>query len=218
MRIRTLACLALLANTMLSHAARADYFVWRDEKSGLSLSFPDTWRIVQGRQKDDILTIMAPSGRANAACRVRIDIDGRFLIYPPRLQDAEQRLNFSRDFWGKYIGQYDDATLYDVRDGSGLGQGFAGYADAGYTSAIPGPEMPRRGILFATNYYGKLYVIECSAHRDAFQDWKGPFMSIVKSVDFKPAYHQLETGDYQDFTPLPRVEYRSQQNERHEVY
>ena len=218
MRIRTLACLAFLSLNCLGGVARADYFVWRDEKSGLSLSFPDTWRIVQGRQKDDILTIEAPSGRAHAACRVRVDTDGRFLIYPPRLQDAEQRVAFDRTFWENYVAQYDDSSLYDVRDGAGLGRGFAGYADAGYTSAVPGPEMPRRAILFATNYYGKLYILECSSHLDAFQDWKGPFLGIVHSVDFLPAYHQLETGDYRNFEQDPRIEYRSQQNNRHEVY
>ena len=67
MRIRTLAGLALLSLAAFTTTARADYFVWRDEKSGMSLSFPDTWRIVRGRQKDDILTIMAPSGRAHAS-------------------------------------------------------------------------------------------------------------------------------------------------------
>ncbi len=218
MRFFTTAILALTIACGFTTAARADYFFWRDAKTGLSLSFPDTWRMVSGLQPDDVITIMAPSGRANAQCRVRVDSDRRFMIYPPRYAPQIQKLNLGADFWNDYLKTYNDDQPYNLEDGAGLGRGYAGYAEASYVSAVPGPKMPRRGVLFATIYFGKLYVLDCSAHRDAFAQWVYPFLDIAKSVDFKPAYHTLTTGNYRNFEVDPRIQFWNHKDKPAEVY
>ena len=75
-------------------------FTWRDAKSGMVLSFPDDWQVTMGEQPDDVVTLLAPSGRAHAQCRMRIDPDKRFLIYPPKFSRRIQHLYFSREFLG----------------------------------------------------------------------------------------------------------------------
>ena len=154
--------LLLLAGTT---AARADYVVWRDAHSGLSLSFPDTWRIVNNFAPDDVLMIMAPSGDGYAACRVRVREDRRYLIYPSHFSGAIQRVEFSSRFWDQYIQDYENTWIQNVYDGAGLGRGHAGYAIAYYRSAVPGPETDRKALMFASLYNDKLYILECSARR-----------------------------------------------------
>ena len=212
MKILKTTLLAALVLCGTYTAARADYFVWRDEKSGMSLSFPDTWRIDTGQQPNDAITIKAPSGRANAVCRVRVDLDRRFLVYPQRFGADIQELNFSTAFWDQYFKAYHDDTVRQLQDDAGLGRGWAGYTEASYESAVPGPDMPRRGIAFATVYNDKLYVLDCSSHRDAFADWKGPFLGIAHSIDFFPAYHQLVSGNYRNFMADPRMNFTDIKN------
>ena len=36
----------------LPNVAKADYFVWQDDKTGLSLTFPDTWKTVNNTNPD----------------------------------------------------------------------------------------------------------------------------------------------------------------------
>ena len=61
--------------------AKADYFVWQDAHVRVSLTFPDTWHQITSSDPGDALTIMAPSGRALAQCRLRIHSDR---IYRPK--------------------------------------------------------------------------------------------------------------------------------------
>ena len=180
--------------------AREDYYVWGDPDSGLTLSFPDTWKIVSSADDDDVLTIMAPSGRAHAACRVRVNLDRRYVVYPQQYRDAIQRVDFSNEFWDKYLKEYEYGHLYEVMNGAGLGRSFASYALVGYKSAVQGPYMDRMALNFVSLYNDKLYVLECSSHRDAFMRWKPAFMSIAGSIDFQKAYHENLNGHYRDFT------------------
>ncbi|HTK85611.1 MAG TPA: hypothetical protein VL625_11060 [Patescibacteria group bacterium] len=207
MRIIKSAILAVALLVTAGTAAKADYFVWRDAKSGMSLSFPDTWKIVTNQKPHDVVTIMAPSGRAHAACKVSVSSERRFLIYPPRFGADVQELNFNADFWDQYFKMYDDDMERQTMDDAGLGRGWAGFTEAQYQTAVPGPWMAKRGIAFATNYFDKLYVLDCSSHRDAFADWKGAFLDIAHSIDFFPAYHQLMTGNYRNFMHEPRLDF-----------
>lgn len=196
----------LLAVFLLSGgAARADYYVWRDVDTGLSLSFPDTWLITSSADSNDILTVMPPSGRGNAMCRVRADRERRWLIYPPYFSPDVQETGFSRKFWERYLAEYSDHHVMEAWDGEGLGRGYAGYAIAAYSSPVPGPFMARKALMFATLYYDKAYVLECSSHRDAFGQWKEEFLSVAKSVDFKEAYDELMTGNYRNFMEEPPI-------------
>lgn len=191
--------------------AKADYYVWQDAKTGVSLSWPDTWKVVSNADADDVLTIMPPSGRGHAACRVRAREDKRYLVYPPHYSSDVQRVAYSLKYWDKYLAEYTDYEIYNVRDGAGLGRGFAGYALAGYESAVQGPNMRRKALIFASLYNGTTYILECSSHADAFDRWKKAFLSIAGSVDFKKAHHELRTGHFPDpnFLQDRRIEFEA---------
>lgn len=208
----------MMACLTVSTAAQADYFVWRHDVSGMTITFPDTWEVVSNQQPDDILTVMAPAGRGHAVCRIRLRADERYMIYPPRYSDAVQKVAFSTEFWDQYVQEYKNARLFEVRDGAGLGRGFAGYAIASFNSAVPGPYMPRRALMFASLYNGDLFILDCSAHKDAFADWKAPFLSIAGSIDFKPAHHQLRTGHYRNFLAEPPIVFKGVEGENYTVY
>ncbi|MCB9991240.1 MAG: hypothetical protein H6867_07645 [Rhodospirillales bacterium] len=197
MRYLLLTVLTIVAAASASLPARADYAVWQDSDTGVSMSWPDTWKRVSNADPNDVVTIMPPSGRAHAACRMRANTDMRYAVYPRKYASSIQRVGYSLDFWNQYLAEYDDYNIEKMQDGAGLGRGFAGYVIANYTSAVQGPEMQRRAIIFAANYGDRLFVLECSAHKDAFAQWKGLFMSVVGSVDFKKADHEIRSGHYE---------------------
>lgn len=213
-----LGVLAVVLSIGFATQAKADYYVWEDPATGVSLSFPDTWKRVSNADQDDVVTIMAPSGRAHAACRIRASADGRYLVYPPKYAASVQKVAYSYDFWNKYLAEYDDAEIYDLHDGAGLGRGFASYAIADYDSAVQGPYMHRRAILFATLYNDTAYILECSSHADAFKDWKKLFLSIAGSVDFEKANHEARTGNYRNFLDDRRIQFDSTEGPGRIVY
>jgi hypothetical protein len=206
MRI-SLSLLSVAVLLSIASPARADYFVWQDEKTGASFSYPDTWQMVNNADPNDIVTVMPPSGRATASCRLRARNDERYMIYPVEFSSAIQRIDYSRDFWNAYLTEYNNPYIMDFQDNAGLGRGFASYATVGFESAVKGPMMSRRAVLSAALYNGTAYILECSCHADAFAEWKQPFMSIAKSVDFRKAHHELEVGNYRNFLADPRIEF-----------
>lgn len=219
MRSRLLTFIAMVFGMICTALpARADYFVWQDPATGLSLSWPDTWKMVSNADPDDIVTIMAPSGRAHAACRVRARHDGRYAIYPGKYSWAVQREAYSRDFWDRYLAEYTDHKVFQSYDGAGLGRGFAGYALGGYESAVQGPEMARRALMFASLYNNTAYILECSSHEDAFDDWKQMFLSIAGSVDFRKARHELRSGNYFNFMADKRIEFKGEKGHFRTIY
>jgi hypothetical protein len=181
--------------------AKADYFVWQDPKSGLSLSYPDTWHQASQRQPDEVLTLLAPSSSANedAVCRFRVREDKRFMIYPPHLHKDVQPVAYSEQFWRDYLNEYDNVDFYGYSDGAGLGRGFGSFAVAGYEAAMFSPYGQRRGIATASLYFGKLYIADCSARAEAFSQFQPLFLSVIGSVDFTKTHDELWTGDYREF-------------------
>lgn len=218
MRSFLLSALTIVLASGFAAQAKADYVVWQDSDTGVSLSWPDTWKMVSSADPDDVVTIMPPSGRGHAACRVRAREDDRFLIYPPGKSWAVQQVGYSQDFWHDYLMEYNEPEIFQVYDGAGLGRGFASYALAAYESPVQGPNMNRRALMFASLYNGTAYILECSAHEHAFEQWKPMFLSIAKSVDLKKAHHELTTGHYFNFMTDPRIEFESEQNESRVVY
>lgn len=197
-------------------AARADYFVWQDSDTGLKLTFPDTWKVVNNADDNDLITVMAPAGRGMAQCRARNGFDHRYDIFPPRYDRSIQKIDFSFDFWDNYLNEFQNHEIYNVQNGTGLGRGFAGYAIAGYDGALPGPMMRRKALMFASLYHDRFYVLECSSHKDAFASWKGLFLSIAGSVDFKKQHYEMMTGNYRTFLNDPPIILKG--TEGHEVY
>ena len=179
--------------------ARADFIVWQDAKTGLVLSFPDTWKVVNNLQPNDLVTVDAPSGDGYASCRVRKDDAMRLANYPARLSSPIQKLQFSTRFWQEYLVRYENPQIEEIRDYAGLGRGVAGFTVASFARPVPGDNQRRRAMIFVTHYYDTIYMLECSAVDHAFDAWRLPFLSVAKSIDFKKTYHELYTGDYRDF-------------------
>jgi len=196
MMLRLFIFIAVLA---LPTVAKADYFVWQDEKTGLSLTFPDTWKMQSNAGDDTIVTVAGPGDTEQPVCRVDARPDGRYTIFPARYGDAVQKVAVSKEFWDKYLGQYSGYNLGTMYDGAGLGRWFASFAMASYKREFGSVLQQRRAIMFASLYYDKLYVVECSALAHGYERWEADFKGIIKSVDFKKAFHELPTGEYANF-------------------
>jgi len=191
--------LLIAAVLLIPSAARADYFLWQDAASGLTITFPDTWKTISNLKDDDVLTIMAPSDNDRPVCRVRISPDRRYVIFPARYGKDVQKTAVSIPFWKQYMAEYEEYDIDKVYDGGGLGRWFASYALASYGAHDGTVAQKRRGLMFASLYADKLYILECSTLNHAYERWAHMFQSIVKSVDFKKAYHELPTGEYANF-------------------
>lgn len=179
--------------------AKADYFVWQDEKSGLSVTFPDTWKMQNNVHPDTVLTVMGASPNDQPVCRIDVREDKRYTIFPPRYGDAVQEVAVSTPFWNRYLQQYDSYNIENVYDNAGLGRWHASYALASYTRRFGSVIQQRRAIMFASLYNDTMFMIECSALNDGYERWALDFQSVIKSVDFEKAYHEIPTGDYANF-------------------
>lgn len=180
------------------HGAWADVFYMNSLKGEFSASFPDHWDVVNNQKPNDVLTLAASDARDAAMCRVRMDEDKRFAIYPSRFADDIRDVEFSQGFWVKYLMEFKDAALLGVNDRAGLGRGFASHAEALFTT-VDGEEIDKHGVMFVSHYGNKLYVVECAAREEYFAQWKPAFMSFVKSVDFKKHGYEHPRGNYRDF-------------------
>ncbi len=194
--LRTLLFSALL---LFPAAAKADYFLWEDPVSHLTITFPDTWKTAHNQKPDDILTILGPSEHGFPKCVVKTRDDKRYVIFPPQYGRSIQNEAVSSGFWKTYLDEYQDYNLAKVVDDAGLGRWHASYALAGYTDYDGRVFEKRRSIMFASLYYDTMYILECSALEHAYEDWYFPFMSIVKSVDFRKMYNEVPSGHYRNF-------------------
>ncbi|HPF79130.1 MAG TPA: hypothetical protein PLF01_07555, partial [Alphaproteobacteria bacterium] len=77
----------LLLLVLFPSAAKADYFLWQDPESGLTMTFPDTWKEQNNRAPDDVLTISGPSAGGDPVCTIKVSDDRRYMIYPPEYGD-----------------------------------------------------------------------------------------------------------------------------------
>ncbi len=183
---------------LAASAAKADVFYWQDPESGASLSFPDRWETVNNQNPGDVLTIRAPGDNEFAECRLNVQPEGRFKIYPISYSPEIQRLNVSAPYWDQYFGAYNNVNVGKVSDNAGLGRGFGSWATASYETA-KGAKMNKQAMAYASYYDKHIYTVECSAEHGAFSKWYNPFLSVVKSVNFKKTTNNNYTGYYRDF-------------------
>lgn len=191
----------------VSSSAQAEIYVWQDRDARMSLSYPDSWRMVHNQKPDDVLTIMGPSKNAQedfASCRMRANDDDRFQIYPQRYSAALRNKNYGAAFWQSYVGQFASGTVDRASDAGGLGRGFGSYAYMTYVSDAM-PLMPRRAVAFVSLYNNRAYVIECSAKAAAFDAWENTFLSIVKSVSFAKESYEVPGGYYRQLYPIELI-------------
>lgn len=180
-------------------AAQADVFYWQDPESGASITFPDRWETTSNKNPGDVLTINAPGANDFATCRLNVQPEGRFKIYPIGYSDEIQRTRFSLEFLEqKVFAHYDDVSIDQFSDNAGLGRGFASWASATYTTAY-GPKMRKQAMAYVSYYNNHVYTLECSAEASAYARWYNPFLSVLKSVDFKKTTNHNYTGYYRNF-------------------
>lgn len=179
-------------------SASAEVFFWQGPVSEVSVTVPDTWRQVHNQKTDEVMSFTAPGDGEYASCRMRVRDDKRFVIYPVRYSDEIQRTNYSYGFWDSYLGEFDDYVVHKVVDNASLGRGYASYAEASYATVVS-PKVQKRGIMFASQYFDKTYILECSAEVHAYHEWKDAFLSVAKSVNFRKSIHEFPAGNYRDF-------------------
>lgn len=198
--MRHLALLTTALTALFTPPAMADYFVWQDAKSGATLAYPDTWKMINNQKPDTRLTLVGPSQADRPTCTLRSREDKRFTVYPVWYSNPVQRVAYSNTFWNDYLGDYDNVQLYGTRDEAGLGRAFASMAIASYQE--PGQTDKnafRSSQMWGGVYYDTAYILECSAASAAFNTWQPDFLSIAKSVDMRKVVHELATGDYRNF-------------------
>jgi hypothetical protein len=183
----------------LSAPAKADYAVWTDAPTGATVSFPDTWKQINNQQPDDVITLSLPSGADKATCRLRIDDERRFLIYPSRYEPDVRDVNFTDEFWDNYTASYDQVHIVRSENNAGLGRGFASMTLISYVTPPDEPRTERGGIMAVTNYYDKMYVAECSSSLSSYGQYHQAFLAFFKSINFKKAYHESTVGNYRNF-------------------
>lgn len=174
--------------------SQAEYFVWKDADTGVLLSYPDTWRQALDYAADERLVIEAP-GTDQARCSVKAREDRRFLVYPQRYRAAIQEQAYSEDFWNDYLASYDNVVIHNMQDGTGLGQAFASMVTASYITAHPLKNQHKTSIASAGLYGDTAFIYECSALAQAFPQYQVIFQSIMKSISFPKAYHELPQGN-----------------------
>ena len=187
-------------------SASAEVKVWRDAKTKMTVSYDDRWDEVTNQNPGDILTLRGPdAGYANgvaardfAECKINVDYDGRFEIYPVHYSAPIQRLNFSQEYWDGYLSRYADVVVHKGTDNNGLGDGFASMVSASYTTAVA-PIYRKRAIAFTSHFNNNVYTVECSAKQSAYHKWHNSFLSFIKSVDFHEGTNYALSGYYRDF-------------------
>lgn len=189
----------LLLGAAAFHApAKAEIFYWEDAQTHMSFTYPDRWHVRHNQRPDDIYTVGAPGQNNHANCRLRVREDKRFAVFPEYLSSQVARINYNRNFWEEYLGEYDNVEIHTVYPDAGMGRGFGSYAEASYTTAL-GPKMDKRALMFVSLYNNKAYIVECSAQAQSYHVWHNSFLSLVKSVDFRKEIHQAKNGFYRNY-------------------
>lgn len=203
MKILRLSLMTAVALSAFIGSAKADYNVWTDAKTGLTVSFPDTWKQNNNQTSIDVITLSVPSGDGNATCKISSQEDKRFLVYPNKYRADIRDKNFAMNFWEKYATNYNSVNMIRYADNAGLGQGFSSMALVSFltppTSANADDSTDRGGIMAVTNYGDKVYVAECSSALPVYGQYHVQFMDFFKSISFKKYYHELVVGDYRNF-------------------
>lgn len=190
--------LTLSVFTLGISSASAEVFYWQDADTHMSFTYPDRWHAGHNQRPDDIYSVFAPGANNHANCRLRVREDNRFAIYPEYMASNIQRVAYSHKFWDEYLAEYDDVEVHRVYDDAGLGRGFGTFAEASFTTAL-GPKMEKRGVMFASLYNNKAYIVDCSSEKHSFHKWKKSFLSLVKSVNFRKEINEAKNGYYRNF-------------------
>lgn len=154
--------------------------------------------MVNNQNPGDVLTIRAPGTNDFAECRLHVEDEGRFKIYPVGYSRQIQHLNVSAPYWEEFFATYDNPSFAEFRDNAGLGRGFASMTTASYVTA-KGAKVAKKALAFASYYNNHLYTVECSAEQSVYEKWQPAFLGVMQSVDFKKTTNHDYEGYYRDF-------------------
>lgn len=203
-KFKSLLCAAALC-VSINPAVNAEVFFVEDQGNRFTVSFPDSWAVINNQKPDDKLTVAGPGVNEYAECRIRVRQDRRFVIFPRKFDTNVQRISYSHEFWNAYLGEYNDVEINGFRDEAGLDSGFASMAESTYETA-EGAIVRKKGIAFATLIHDQLYAIECSSEASVYKKWRPAFLSIIKSADFDDHRTASPHGHYRGFLEDKKLE------------
>lgn len=201
---------AVMAGALLLAAtatAQADTFVWKDEKNGYTMSWPDSWLMQTPDTDSTAIRIGGPIGEDLATCRLQVVDDGRLKIYPKRLMTQAVYETLDRDFWDAEVGQFKNAQITEYYAPASLGnQGDATAIQVSFAQDTGAEQMAHmHGVMIGSIYGGKRYVGSCSSRAEVYAKWSDLFMSILDSVQLEARYHPFATGYYRNFLTDPKL-------------
>lgn len=181
--------------------AQADYYVWEDNEKGITLTYPDTWKLTSNQKPSDVFTVVGPNDYLDhPRCSLNVRNDRRFMIFPPEYSRSVQKVSYSTDFWETEVRKrYLNPDVLQFGDNAGLGKGYGSYVIVDYIQKQGDKDIEMRALANATLYAGKSYYFECTAKREGFDKWQPLFQSIGGSIDFQKVYFETPHGYYRDF-------------------
>lgn len=195
-RFSVLLC-TVFAVGALATPAQANYFVWEDAKTGATLTYPDTWRMINNQQPDDLVTIIGPSQDDRPICRLRARGDNRFTVYPTWYSAAVQRVAYNEEFWNEYLGEFDNVQIHTYRRDAAIGKAFASMVVASYTEAGGADhKLYRTSQAWGGVYHDTAYILDCSSTNSSYSAWQPDFAAIANSVDMRKVMHEFVIGNY----------------------
>lgn len=187
---------------ILAVPARAEVFVWVDPVYDIHVTFPDNW-MRQANLDDDLrFSILAPQGADHAACRLYASTDGRFMDAPPEAGQDVSALVFNNEALLDEMvrrGDVRDATVAEFVPHATLGRGAATLSYIDFRKVWAGGLYDMRAMVFGSQYHGRRFTMSCESLAGAWEIWQPVFKSIVKSVDFPPAFTVWPNGYYRPF-------------------
>lgn len=187
--------------------AKADTFVWKDDKNDYTMSFPDSWTMQTDDLPDTRLRVAGPLMEDIPTCRLQVSDDGRLKIYPKALMDKAVAETLTEEFWQREIGQYTDAQIAAFYAPASLGnKGDATAIQVAFKQDDGrGNMVPMYGVMIGSIYGGKRFIGSCSSRAEVYNRWAGLFMSILDSVQLEDRYHPFPTGYYRNFLLDPKL-------------
>ncbi|MBI1326875.1 MAG: hypothetical protein GC136_04450 [Alphaproteobacteria bacterium] len=190
--------LVLLA--LLPLPAFADYNVWQDARTGVSLSYPDTWKQINNKLPYGVITLAARTNGEPVECALMAEKDARWAMYPAHLRDSVQKFAYNTSVWPKYFGGRPALKIVRTYEPAGLGRGWGTAAIAAYAEHDAAGVPHYRSSLVVMALYNKTaYTADCSAPLGEFERWEPVFRAFMKSIDHKKEVHELTIGEYVDF-------------------
>lgn len=180
--------------------AAADYSVWRDEKTGVSLSYPDTWRQINNKLPHGVITLAARTNGEPVECALTAEDDARWAMYPAHLKDEVQKFAYNSSHWPKYFGGRPALKILRTYEPASLGRGWGTAAIAAYAEHdATGTPRYRASLAVSALYFKTAYTLDCAAPLGEFERWEPVFRALAKSINHKKEVHELTIGEYIDF-------------------